>query len=193
MNKVTFGPTTFVFPEPVFLVGVNVENKPNFMTVAWGGMACGAPPMLSLAIRHQRHTMKGIGLGGNFSVNLPSQELVKEADFCGLVSGANVDKVAACNFDVFYGKLGNAPLIGQCPINLECKVEHIIDLGSHSLVIGSIIETHVNENCITDGNPDMDKVKPILYSRGTKPLYYGYGQAIADAFIVGQEIKDSSH
>ena len=101
MNKKTFGASTFVFPQPIFLVGVNIEGKPNFMTVAWGGMACGAPPMLTAAIRHQRYTMKGIKSGGSFSVNIPDEELVKEADLCGIVSGANADKVSACNFDIF--------------------------------------------------------------------------------------------
>jgi flavin reductase (DIM6/NTAB) family NADH-FMN oxidoreductase RutF len=189
MNKKTFGPSAFVFPEPVFLVGVDIDGKPNFMTAAWGGMACGAPPMLSVAIRHQRYTMKGIKEDGTFSVNLPGRDMVKEADFCGIVSGAKVDKIAACNFDVFYGKLENAPLIGRCPVNLECKVVHILDLGSHALVVGSIEETHVTESCLTDGNPDIDKIKPILYSRGTAPLYYAFGQPVAEAFSAGKEIK----
>ncbi len=189
MNKKTFGPSTFVFPEPVFLVGVNIDDKPNFMTAAWGGMACGAPPMLTVAIRHQRYTMKGITMGGSFSVNLPGTDLVKQADLCGLVSGVKLDKVTACGFDVFYGKMENAPLIRQCPVNLECKVVHILNLGGHALVVGSIEETHVSESCLTDGNPDIDKIKPILYSRGVSPLYYAFGQSLGEAFNIGNELK----
>ena len=189
MSKKTFGPSTFVFPEPVFLVGVNVDGKPNFMTVAWGGMACGAPPMLTVAIRHQRFSMKGIKPDGNFSVNIPSETLAKEADLCGLISGINADKAAACDFDVFYGKLENAPLIRQCPVNLECKIVHIINLGSHALVVGSIEETHITEDCLTDGTPDIDKIKPILYSRGTAPLYYAFGASIGEAFSIGNNIN----
>ncbi len=189
MSKKTFGPSTFVFPEPVFLVGVNIDGKPNFMTAAWGGMACGAPPMLSVAIRHQRYTMKGIKSGGGFSVNIPSEDIAEEVDLCGIISGANADKVAACNFDVFYGKLENAPLIRQCPVNLECKVVHILDLGSHALVIGSIEETHITEDCLTDGVPDLEKIKPILYSRGTAPRYYAYGHTVGEAFSIGNNIN----
>ncbi len=189
MDKKTFGPSTFVFPEPVFLVGVNVDGKPNFMTAAWGGMACGAPPMLTVAIRHQRYTIKGIKPGGNFSINIPSEQLVEEADLCGIISGANADKVAACDFDVFYGKLENAPLIRQCPVNLECKIVHMLNLGSHILVIGSIEETHVTEDCLTEGVPDVEKIKPILYSRGTTAKYYGYGRPVGDAFNIGNNIN----
>ena len=189
MNKKTFGASTFVFPQPIFLVGVNIEGKPNFMTVAWGGMACGAPPMLTAAIRHQRYTMKGIKSGGSFSVNIPDEELVKEADLCGIVSGANADKVSACNFEIFYGKLESAPLIRQCPVNLECKVVHILDLGSHALVVGSIEETHVSESCLTDGNPDIAKIKPLLYSRGVAPLYYAFGSSVGEAFHIGNELR----
>jgi len=189
LDKKTFGPSTFVFPEPVFLVGVNVDGKPNFMTAAWGGMACGAPPMLTVAIRHQRYTIKGIKPGGNFSINIPSEQLVEEADLCGIISGANADKVAACDFDVFYGKLENAPLIRQCPVNLECKIVHMLNLGSHILVIGSIEETHVTEDCLTEGVPDVEKIKPILYSRGTTAKYYGYGRPVGDAFNIGNNIN----
>jgi flavin reductase (DIM6/NTAB) family NADH-FMN oxidoreductase RutF len=103
--------------------------------------------------------------------------------------GANDDKVAACNFDVFYGKLENAPLIRQCPVNLECKVEHILNLGSHALVVGSIEETHVSEDCLTGGNPDIEKIKPFLYSRGVAPLYYAFGSSIGDAFSIGKQLN----
>ncbi len=182
INKRTFGPSTFIFPEPVFLVGVDIGGKPNFMTAAWGGMACGAPPMLTVAIRHQRYTMKGIKMGGVFAINLPDINLVKQADLCGIVSGIKSDKAADCDFDVFYGKLENAPLIRQCPVNLECKVVHI-------LKVGSIEETHISEHCLTGGQPDIEKIQPILYSRGLAPLYYAFGPSLGEAFNIGNELK----
>jgi flavin reductase (DIM6/NTAB) family NADH-FMN oxidoreductase RutF len=191
MNKVAFGPNTFVLPHPVLLVGSNVDNKPDFMAVAWGGVACSDPPMLSVAIRPQRHTLKGIRQNNNFSVNIPGQNLVKEADYCGLVSGARDDKVKTCGFSIFYGKLANAPMIEQCPINMECKVVHMLNLGSHILVVGSIEETHITENCLTDGKPDIEKIRPMLFSSGGSSQYYACGQAIADAFSIGNKIKNS--
>lgn len=188
MSKIQMGPQTLLYPMPVLLVGVNVNDKPNFMVVAWGGIANGEPPMISVAVRHERFTHQGIRQNMTFSVNVPSVGLVKETDYCGITSGYKVDKVAACKFKVFYGRLGNAPLIEQCPVNLECKVMHILDLGSHSLVIGKIEETYVSEDCLTDGKPDVNKVKPFIYTRDSAGQYLDFGKVIAKAHRIGQEL-----
>ena len=189
MTKVKLGPGTFVCPKPLFLVGANVDDKPNFMAVAWGGIASERPPMISIAIRHSRYTLKGIKQTGNFSINIPSEDIVVEADYCGIFSGAKVDKVAVCRFDVFYGKLINAPMIDQCPVNLECKLVHTIDLGSHSLLIGEIEETHITESCLTDGKPDVTKIRPFIYSAGYNNQYQVFGNFIAAAFKAGKVLK----
>lgn len=189
MDKILMGPQTLIYPMPVLLVGSNVDDKPNFMAVAWGGIANSEPPMISVAIRHTRHTLKGIRQNEAFSVNIPSANMVREADYCGITSGAKVDKVEVCQFEVFYGKLGNAPLIEQCPVNLECKVIHILDLGSHALVIGRIEETHVSESCLTDGKPDVNKIKPITYVMSPISRYQALGEVLGKAFNVGRELK----
>ena len=189
MGKVTMGPQTLIYPMPALLVGTNIDDKPNFMAVAWGGIANGEPPMISVAIRHQRHTYKGIRQNMTFSVNVPSSDLVKETDYCGITSGSKANKVGICKFTVFYGKLGNVPLIKQCPINLECKVVHILDLGSHALVIGRIEETHVSEDCLTDGKPDVDKVKPMSYVMSPATRYQTLGEVLAKAFSIGKQLK----
>ena len=189
MGKIVMGPQTLVYPMPALLVGANIDDKPNFMTVAWGGIANGEPPMISAAIRHTRHTLKGIRQNETFSVNIPSTDMVIEVDYCGITSGSKVNKVEACQFEVFYGKLGNAPLIEQCPVNLECKVIHILDLGSHALVIGRIEETHVSESCLTDGEPDVSKIRPITYIDSPITRYQALGEVLAKAFSVGKELK----
>ena len=158
MKKIALGPQTLIYPMPAFLIGANVGEKPNSMTAAWSGIAASTPPMITVALQHHRHTLKGIKENGAFSVNVPSAEQVKETDYCGIVSGSTkADKVKDCNFTVFYGKLKNVPLIEQCPVNLECKAVHILTLGSHSLVIGQIEEVHLSEDCMTDGEPDRRK------------------------------------
>jgi flavin reductase (DIM6/NTAB) family NADH-FMN oxidoreductase RutF len=187
MAKKLFGPQTLVYPMPALLVGANVDSRPNFMTVAWAGIACGDPPMLSVAIRHVRHTLKGIRQNMTFSANIPSARQAKEADYCGIVSGAKADKAKACGFKVFYGKLDSAPLIEQCPVNLECRVVHILDLGSHSLVIGRIEETHVSEECLTKGKPDVDKISPLTFVTSPAARYPGLGEVIGPAFRMGRE------
>jgi flavin reductase (DIM6/NTAB) family NADH-FMN oxidoreductase RutF len=118
----------------------------------------------------------------NFSVNIPSADLVNETDYCGLVSGARVDKAKACGFKVFYGKLENVPFIDQCPINHSFEVVQILNLGSHELIVGRIVETFLSEECLVNGRPDLSKIKPILFAGFG---YFGIGEHIGDAFKCG--------
>ena len=188
MGKILMGPGTLIYPQPALLVGANVNGKPNFLTVAWSGIANGEPPMISIAIRHSRYTLRGIKQNMTFSVNVPATDMVIETDYCGIVSGSEVDKVEVCRFKVFYGKLGNAPLIEQCPVNLECKVIHSLDLGSHLLVVGRIEETHVSESCLTDGKPDIDKINPFSYITDPDRQYQAVGEVIGKAYSIGKEL-----
>ena len=187
--KTTLGPQPLLYPMPAFLIGADVAGKPNFMTAAWSGIAASNPPMLSVALQHHRYTLKGIKDKGVFSVNVPSAAQVMETDYCGIVSGAKEDKVAACGFTVFYGSLEHAPLIQECPVNLECKVVHLLHLGSHTLVIGQIMETHVSNDCMTDGNPDMRKIDPFTFCVGTEKSYVSLGERLGQAFGIGMELK----
>ena len=189
MGKILMGPQSLIYPMTALLVGANVNDKPNFMVVAWCSIANAKPPMISAAIRHTRYTHNGIIQNMAFSVNVPSCDLVKEVDYCGITSGSEVNKVEVCQFKVFYGKLGNAPLIEQCPVNLECKVVHILDLGSHSLFVGSIEEIHVSESSLTDGEPDVDKIRPLIYSQDPARQYQAFGQVMAKAYSIGRELK----
>ncbi len=189
MSKILMGPKTLIYPMPTLLVGANVDGKPNFMAVAWGGIANGDPPMISVAIRPQRYTHRGITQNLTFSVNVPSTGLIREVDYCGIVSGSEVNKVEVCQFNVLYGKLGNAPLIEQCPINLECKVEHILELGSHSLIVGRVEETHFSESCLTDGKPDVNKIKPFVFTADPARQYQAFGEVMGRAFSIGRELK----
>ncbi len=189
MSKITMGPQPLLFPNPAVLVGAMVDDKPNFATFAWCGITGSKPPSISVALQHHRYTLKGIHQNRTFSINIPSVDLIKETDYCGIVSGTKTDKVRDCKFKIFYGHLDSAPLIEQCPVNLECEVLHILDLGSHSLVIGKIVQTHVSEDCLTDGAPDITKIKPIIYSRGPSARYNAVGEVLANAFSIGKELK----
>jgi flavin reductase (DIM6/NTAB) family NADH-FMN oxidoreductase RutF len=179
MDKKRLGAQTWIFPAPVLLVGALVNGKPNFMTVAWGGIACSVPPMLSVAIRGARYTLAGIRKHQVFSVNIPGTSSCKEADYCGVYSGSKVDKSKI--FSVFYGSNDKIPLISECPVCIECKVAHIVELGTHYLVIGEITETHVDEDCLENNVPIIEKIDPISYASGSKK-YYGIGKMIGDAY-----------
>ena len=186
MNKKKLGPQPMVWPHPTTLVGANVDGKPDFAAVAWTGVAASNPASVTIALQPHRYSLKGIYQNRTFSLNIPSSNLVKETDYCGLVSGKDEDKVKECKFNVFYGNLKTAPLIEQCPINLECEVTQILDLGSHHLVVGKVAETYISEECLTEGKPDINKAKPFIFG----PMkYYTIGEVFADAFKIGWEIK----
>src|SRR5208282_5103354 len=120
-------------------------------------VACMAPPMVCVAINKMRYTMKGIDENKTFSLNIPSTLGVIETDHCGLVSGAQKDKSGV--FRSFYGKLRTAPLAEECPVNIECKLFNSVDCGSHLLIVGEIAEIHADKACLTDGKPDIAKIK----------------------------------
>lgn len=186
MNKTKLGPQPMVWPYPTVLVGSHVDGMPDFAAVAWTGVAASNPASVSIALQHHRYSLKGIRQNMTFSVNVPSDDIVKETDYCGLVSGKDTDKVKDCGFTVFYGNLDTAPLIEECPINLECEAIHFLNLGSHELVVGKVVETYINEECMTGKMPDVSKVKPFIFGLNK---YYKVGDPFADAFKTGKEIK----
>lgn len=190
MSKVAAGPRILLNPLPVVLIGVNIDGKPNFLTAGACGIACTDPPMISVAIRPIRYSEKGIRQSMTFSINLPSSDIVRETDYCGLVSGAEISKAEACGFDVFYGKLQDVPLIKQCPVNMECSVAHVLELGSHTLFIGQIVESHISEDCMTYGKLDIDKLQPLAVA-GQPPdgHYYTLGDVIAKVYRAGLDLK----
>ena len=189
MAKTTIGPRTILYPMPTVLVGVNVDEKPNFMAVAYCGVVNSQPPMLSVSLQHPRHTLKGVKQNNTFSVNIASVCIVKETDYCGLVSGSKTDKVNDCNFHVFFGKLKETPLITECPVNIECRVVHMLNLGSHVIVIGQVEEVHVTDSCFTNGEPDVDMINPFLFVAGPNCEYRVFGKPIGKAFSMGKEMN----
>lgn len=184
MDKVKLGPQTLLYPMPAALVGALVGDKPNFMTAAWCAIAAYKPPAVAVAVQRTRYTLQGIQDKGSFSVNIPSCDQVKEVDYCGIYSGKKKDKSSI--FGVFYGTLETAPMIEECPLNLECRLAHTMELGSHVQVIGEIVETYIHEDCLTTGKADPAKVNPLIFAPGTMQ-YHRLGETIARAFHVGQE------
>jgi len=185
MEKVKLGPQTLLFPMPAVLVGSQVDEKPTFMTAAWCAIASFRPTAVSVAMQRKRYTLIGVNEQETFSVNIPSADLAQAVDYCGLHSGKKSDKSQI--FEVFYGVLETAPLIQECPLNLECKKIHALELGSHTLVVGEVVETYINEGCLTDGKADPEKIDPLVYSPGAQN-YHRLGEVIARAFHVGKEI-----
>jgi len=185
MEKTKLGPQTLLFPMPAVLVGARVNETANFMTAAWCGIAASSPPAVTIGLLKGRFTLTGIRATGTFSINVPSAEMAKAVDYCGIYSGRKHDKSGI--FQVDYGVLQTAPLVGECPVNLECKVLHVLDLGSHQLVVGEIVECYVRSECLTDGQPDPAKIDPLVYITGSQQ-YCRLGEIVGRAFSIGKKV-----
>jgi flavin reductase (DIM6/NTAB) family NADH-FMN oxidoreductase RutF len=184
--KTKLGALNALYPMPTTLVGATVNGRPNFITIAHVGiMDLGS---VSLGMGKIHYTNAGIKENGTFSVNLPSVDLVKETDYCGLVTGKKTDKAAL--FDVFYGTLETAPMIAQCPLNMECRLIQTVDFPKHDIFIGEVVETHCDESCLTDGVVDVSKIRPILFVMNDKS-YWELGKRFARAWHVGKALKQS--
>ncbi len=191
MTKEILPPRALMLIRPITLVGANVAGKPNFMTTGSGGPISTDPPLIAMPLRHQRYTLKGVLENRTFSVNIPSIELMKETDYCGLISGSTVDKVSDCNFKIFYGKLTTAPMIEQCPVNLECTLVHIISTISHYIIIGRIDNTYISSEYLKDGSPDVNKLNPLIWS-ADRVEYVTVGQTLAKSHSIGRQLKNIS-
>jgi flavin reductase (DIM6/NTAB) family NADH-FMN oxidoreductase RutF len=180
------GPPVLLTINPVALVGCIADGQADFVTVAAIGAAASNPPALATALQPQRHSLKGIRQNMVFSVNIPPVTLAKETDYCGIVSGSKRDKVKDCGFKLFYGKNDKAPLIEQCPVNHVCEVIEILNLQSHFFVIGKIVETFLSEECLSDGRPDVAKIRPFLF--GSRK-YLEVGEFAGEPFKLGNDFK----
>jgi len=190
MKKTKIDLMPLIFPHSVVLVGADVDGKPDFATVAWATIACGTPPFIAIALNKTRHSLKGIRQNMTFSVNIPTKAMVKETDYCGLVSGAKTDKAKDCDFTVVYGEVANAPYIERCPVNIGCDAEHIVKLGSHYLIAGQVKEILVAEDCMVEGKPDAAKIDPLVVMTTPALTYHAVGESLGVAFRIGKEIKE---
>ncbi|MGO8685358.1 MAG: flavin reductase family protein [Thermoleophilia bacterium] len=151
--KIQRRPSTALLPLPAVLVTVAdgsgpAEGKGNIVTIAWTGTVSSVPPMLSIAVRPSRYTHTLIQEAREFVVNLPRAAQVEQVDLCGMVSGSEVDKWTATGFTALPASQVAAPLIAECPINIECVVRHQLDLGAHHLFIAEIVAVHYDEELL---------------------------------------------
>jgi len=159
---------TALFPCPVVLVTcVDCTGEPNIITLAWAGTVCSEPPMVGVSIRPTRYSYQLIKDTKEFVVNIPSTELIQKTDYCGIVSGKDVDKFNETNFtQEKAGKL-QVPMIQECPVNLECVLEETIPLGAHDLFLGEVVQVHIDEKVLDEnGKIDFIKADPFVFNVG---------------------------
>jgi len=186
MEKIKIENNAFVYPMPMVLVGATVENRANFMAVAWVSRVNFNPPMIAVALGKTHQTNEGIHQQKTFSVNIPGMESIEKVDYCGLVSGRKTDKSQI--FGVFYGELTTAPMVQECPLCLECKLVQAVDLLSNTLFIGQIVGAYTEERYLTEGKPDILKINPFTLTMPDN-RYWSVGKNMGQAWGIGKNFK----
>jgi flavin reductase (DIM6/NTAB) family NADH-FMN oxidoreductase RutF len=182
--KTKLGAKLSLYPMPIVLVGAVVNGKPNYTTIAHVGIM--DMHSVSISSGKSHYINAGIKENKTFSLNIPPENLVKETDFCGIVSGKNTDKTRF--FKTFYGDLKTAPMIEECAINMECRLAQTVDFPSHDVFVGEIVQTHCGDEFLKDGVIDFGKIRPILFVFNDAS-YWRLGLRLGQAWSIGKEFK----
>jgi flavin reductase (DIM6/NTAB) family NADH-FMN oxidoreductase RutF len=158
------------------------------MTASWGGICCSRPPCIAVSLRKATYTYGNIVARKAFTVSIPSEAHVREADYFGVVSGRDVDKFTVAKLTPVRSALVDAPYVKEFPMIVECKLAHTIELGLHTQFVGEVVDVKVDETALgSDQTADIKKVRPLVFAPDTQ-AYYGIGPFIAQAFSVGHKI-----
>jgi len=187
--KRSLGAEALLFPTPVLVIGTYDKNgKANAMTAAWGGIACSDPPCVSVSLRKATYTYGNIVKRRAFTVNVPSEDMVKDVDYFGIVSGKTVDKFAATGLTPVRSKLVDAPYIEECPLVLECQLIQTSDLGLHTQFVGEIKDVKVSEELEAKSKKGLiGLIRPLIYAHD-EHCYYSVGKKVAKVGI-GLRVK----
>jgi flavin reductase (DIM6/NTAB) family NADH-FMN oxidoreductase RutF len=185
MKKVLEHKNLFCLPWTQTILGTHLEGKVNFMALGWLTRVNFKPAMLGICVNKNNGSYDAILETGEFSVNVPSVEMVEATDYTGLVSGKRVDKSEL--FNIFYGKLKAAPMISDCPLTMECKVSQTVDLPTNAFFIAEIMNIYTEDRFLTDGKPDIKKVNPFLLTMPDNN-FWSIGENVGKAWNSGRKI-----
>ncbi len=186
--KKSLGAKTLALPTPCWIVGTyDQDGKPNVMAVAWGGICCSQPPCVAVSLRKATYSYGNIQARKAFTVSVPSEKQVAEADFFGIVSGRDTDKFAATGLTPVRSDLVDAPYVAEFPLIIECRVIQTVPIGLHTQFIGEILDVKCDEELIVKNEfPGMTQVRPLIYAPGFR-AYYGVGEMLGEAYKVGRK------
>lgn len=174
MGKTDIKPSTMLNPVPVVMVSCGDMENSNIVTIAWAGTVNSEPPLVSVSIRKSRLSYEIISRTGEFVINLVNNKTVKACDFCGVKSGRDFDKFKETKLTKIKADLMDAPMIEECPVNMECRVKQVLELGSHDMFIAEILKIHVDDSLMDEkGAIDFAKANLVAYSHGE---YYDLGK-----------------
>lgn len=199
MGKLVWKPGTMLYPVPAVLVTSRYNGKDNVFTVSWAGTICTEPPMLSISVRPERLSYRMIKSSGEFVVNVPSSDMAFAVDFCGVKSGAEVDKFKEMKFNKRKASVVKAPVIAECPLAIECKVEKVIELGSHHMFIARVVAVLADESLIDKRNRfRLEDARLLCYNHGhycaaSKPIgKFGFSVRKGKRPSVNKKIHDGN-
>lgn len=177
IEKQFWKPGNMVYPVPTVMVSCQSADKPaNIITIAWTGTVCTNPPMVYISVRPERYSYEIIQKSREFVINLTTQKLAKATDYCGVKSGRDVDKWKAMNLHKREAKTVHVPVIQESPINIECKVQQILPLGSHHMFLAEVTNVQVDSAYLDQqGKLHMEKMGMITYAHGE---YYTLGELL---------------
>ena len=177
MGKQVWRSGNMLYPLPAVMVScARPGEKPNIITVAWTGTVCSSPAMVSISVRPERYSYGILRDTGEFVINLTTEKLIRAADWCGVRSGRDEDKFAAMHLTPVPASKVSAPLIAESPVNIECRVSRVIELGSHHMFLAEVEAVDADEEYLDEkGRFDLAKAHPAVYSHGE---YYALGKQL---------------
>lgn len=187
--KQTWKPGNMLYPLPAVMVSCQRPGeKPNIITVAWTGTICSDPVMASISVRKERYSYDIIKETGEFVINLTTEELVRATDYCGVRSGRDHDKFAEMKLTPGEASKVSCPLILESPVNIECRVKQLIELGSHDMFMAEVVAVDVSEEYMdADGRFDLNGTGLMVYSHGE---YFSLGTRLGKfGFSVAKKKK----
>ncbi len=171
-------PSTALAPSPVILLSVSSDGTTNIITLSWASNICSDPPSVAVGIRPARYSHALISAAGEFVLNIPSVDLLQAAVFCGTKSGRDHNKFAECGLTPIPASRIKSPMIKECPVNLECRITGVFNVGAHDLFIAEIVAVHMDDSVLTeDGKLDLSKARPFVYS-SPSGQYWSLGEKL---------------
>ncbi len=175
-SKQTWKGSVITSPLPPTLVTCGSGDSANVLTVAWTGICCTRPPVVYISVRPERHSYGLIKQTGEFVINLPTEQLTRAVDLCGVKSGRDTDKFALTGLETQPASQVSAPLIAQCPVNIECKVRDVIALGSHDMFLADVLAVNAAEELVDEkGRLALERAGLIAYAHGQ---YFSLGKVL---------------
>ncbi len=178
MGKAIWKGSALLGPVPPALVTCGTMEHPNVLTIAWTGIVCTHPAMTYISVRPSRHSYNIIKESGEFAINLPTSSMGRTVDYCGMKSGAKVNKIEKCRLELLPGTQVSSPVLAQCPVSLECRVTQAIPLGSHTMFLAEILAVQVEERYIdSKGKLNLQQAGLLAYAHGE---YFALGRKCGD-------------